>query len=150
MIVAVAVVGALAAPTLDFGVKGARMSISDPRSQRVPFFFRNRTRQPVVVWVTTFFANRMVYLTDEEGRAVPMTPLGERQGTDFRLGRTARDKNAPYTIRPGELLRDGTPPLGESYALRTGTYRMVVEYWERSEKPHLRVRSAPLAVTVVP
>lgn len=157
MILTLAVGVALAVPTLEFELRTARMSLSDPSSQSIAYFVRNQTSRSIVVWHSHFSANHVLRLIDEAGRPMPLTPKGRRLKADFDAGGSSRDKNVAFIIPPGKTDPvGGTPRLGEYFVFRPGHYRLTLEYCDQRggmdgrPKGFLRLISLPLPIIVSP
>lgn len=141
-----------------------KFSISGPTVMGPKLEVRNRLSSPVEIWESGWYPNHQWQMTNERGRPVKLTKLGEAGAK--RFGSRERDKNLPFLIAAGKAYRYSTPPLAAAFELEAGTYALRIMYHEKvkhkSDKaetagvpdeyaaPELRLVCAKIKVIVTP
>lgn len=65
----------------------------------VYYAIQNVSKEPQTIWHSGFWPNHLINVTDSEGKAVKLTPLGDQNQRAFSPG-GYREKNVPVVLTP--------------------------------------------------
>lgn len=109
---------------------------------------KNRSKEPVTIWLSGFWPNHRVVVTDARGKEPPLTKDGKVRRDVFAPS-GARDKNSPQVLAAGESHREmSNLDLTTLYELRPGRYRVRATYHDTSPPAPMRVVSNAVAFEV--
>lgn len=110
--------------------------------------FENPTEAAVTIWLSGFWPNHEILVTDDAGEEPPLTEDGKRRRAAFAPD-GERDKNAPRVLSPGMRYRDAKGlDLTDLYRFEKGTYQVRAAYHDMQEPTPLYAATKAIAFEV--
>src|SRR5262249_51166627 len=109
---------------------------------------RNGTDQEVTIWLSGFWPNHRVVVTDVEDHEPAFTTFGRSCRDAFAPG-GGRDKNVALKLRPGESYAAGPKcDLNALYRFKPGRYHLAITYEDLQGPTPLKVTSKVAAFDI--
>lgn len=117
---------------------------------RLSLKLRNTSSGPLTIWLSGFWPNHQVRVTDETGVEPPLTAFGVSVLSAFAPGGD-RDKNSPLVLRVGAVHQETTDlDLARLYRLGPGRYKVSVTYHDLQPPTPMLLTTAPLPFEIGP